>query len=58
MASNYEEDVIVGLALPMNSYHLQAPTFCGEEDVEKPFAWFIDVAAICRWPARVTIIKA
>jgi len=47
MASNNEEDVVVGLALPMNSYHLQAPTFCGEEDVEKPFAESIDVAAIC-----------
>jgi len=50
------EDDIGGPALPMNRYHLQAPIFSGEEDVEQFITEFSDVAAICRWPARVTLI--
>jgi len=51
------EDVIGGPALPLDKYHLWAPIFSGEEDVEQFIAEFSDVAAICRWPARVTLIQ-
>jgi len=50
------EDVIYGSVLPVDRYHLQAPTFLGE-DVEHIIAEFSDVAAICRWPAKVTLIQ-
>jgi len=50
------EDDIGGPALPMDSYHLRAPIFSGEEDVEQFITEFSDVAAICRWPAIVTLI--
>jgi len=42
------KDAIGSPALPMDRYHLRAPTFCGEEDVEQFITEFIDVAAICR----------
>jgi len=51
------EDVIGHPALPMDRYHLRVPTFCGEEDVQQFIAEFSNVAAICRWPARVTLIQ-
>jgi len=51
-----EEDHIGGPALPMNRYHLRAPIFSGEEDVEQFITEFSDVAAICRWPNWVTLI--
>jgi len=51
------EDGIGGPALPMDRYHLRAPIFSGEEDVEQLITEFSDVAAICRWPARVTLIQ-
>jgi len=52
------EDVIGGPALPMDRYHLRAPIFSGEEDVEQFITEFSDVAAICRWPAGVTLIQS
>jgi len=52
-----EEDYIGGPALPMDRYHLRAPIFSEEEDVEQFITEFSDVAAICRWPARVTLIQ-
>jgi len=52
-----EEDNIGGPALPMDRYHLRAPIFSGEEDVEQFITEFSNVAAICRWPARVTLIQ-
>jgi len=52
-----EEDNIGGPALPMDKYHLRAPIFSGEEDMEQFITEFSDVAAICRWPARVTLIQ-
>jgi len=51
------EDDIGGPALPIDRYHLRAPIFPGEEDVEQFITEFSDVAAICRWPARVTLIQ-
>jgi len=51
------EDNIGGPALPMNRIHLRAPIFSGEEDVEQLITEFSDVAAICWWPARVTLIQ-
>jgi len=51
------EDGIDGPALPMDRYHLRAPIFSGEEDVEQFITEFSDVAAISRWPARVTLIQ-
>jgi len=51
------ENVISGPVLPMDRHHLQAPNFSGEEDVEQFITEFSDVAAICRWPARVTLIQ-
>jgi len=50
------EDDIGGPALPMDRYHLWAPIFSGEEDVEQFITEFSDVAAIYRWPARFTLI--
>jgi len=41
-----EEDNIGGPALPMDRYHLLAPIFSGEEDVEQFITEFSDVAAI------------
>jgi len=41
----------------MDRYHLWAPIFSGEEDVEQFITEFSDVAAICRWPNRVTLIQ-
>jgi len=41
----------------MDKYHLRASIFSGEEDVEQFITEFSDVAAICRWPARVTLIQ-
>jgi len=52
-----EVDNIGGPPLPMNRYHLRAPIFSGEEDVEQFITEFSDVAAICRWPNRVTSIQ-
>jgi len=52
-----EEDDKGGPALPMDRYHLQAPIFSGEEDVEQFITEFSDVAASCRWPNRVTLIQ-
>jgi len=52
-----EEDHIGGSALPMDRYQLWAPIFSGEEDVEQFITEFSDVAAICRWPNRVTLIQ-
>jgi len=52
-----EEDHIDGPALPMDRYHLRAPIFSGEEDLEQFITDFSDVAAICRWPNRVTLIQ-
>jgi len=52
-----EEDHIGGPALPMGRYHLRAPIFSGEEDVEQFITEFSDVAAICGWPNRVTLIQ-
>jgi len=51
-----EEDYIGGPTLPMDRYHLRAPIFSGEEDVEQFITEFSDVAAICRWLPRVTLI--
>jgi len=51
-----EEDNIGGAALPMYRYHLQAPIFSGE-DVKQFITEFSDVAAICRWQNRVTLIQ-
>jgi len=51
------EDDIGGPALPMDRYHLQAPVFSGEEDVEQFITEFSNVAGICRWSARVTLIQ-
>jgi len=51
-----EED-IGGPGLPMNKYHLRAPLFLGEEDVEQFITEFSDVAAICQWFAWVTLIQ-
>jgi len=42
------EDDIGSPALPMDRYHLQAPIFSGEEDVEQFITEFSDVAAIYR----------
>jgi len=52
-----EEDNIGCPALPMDRYQLRAPIFSGEEIVEKFITEFSDVAAICRWLARVTLIQ-
>jgi len=52
-----EEDHIGGPALPMDRYHLRAPIFSGEENVKQFITEFSDVAAICRWPNRVTLIQ-
>jgi len=52
-----EEDNIGGPALPMDRYHLRAPIFSGEEDVEQFITEFSYVAAIWRWPNRVTLIQ-
>jgi len=52
-----EEDHIGDPALPMDRYHLRAPIFSGEEDVEQFITEVSDVAAICRWPNRVTLIQ-
>jgi len=52
-----EEDHISGPALLMNRYHLRGPIFSGEEDVEQFITEFSGVAAICRWPNRVTLIS-
>jgi len=52
-----EEDNIGSPALPMDMYHLWAPTLSGEEDVEQFITEFSDVAAICKWPNRVTLIQ-
>jgi len=52
-----EEDHIGGPALPMDRYHLRAPIFSGEKDVEQFITEFSDVAAIYRWPNRVTLIQ-
>jgi len=52
-----EEDNIGGPALPMDRYYLQAPIFSGKEDVDQFITEFSDVAAICRWPNRVTLIQ-
>jgi len=52
-----EEDHIGGPALAMDRYHLRAPIFSGEEDVEQFITEFSDVAAIWRWPLRVTLIQ-
>jgi len=41
------DDGIGSPALPMNRYHLRAPIFSGEEDVEQFITEFSDVAAIC-----------
>jgi len=51
------EDDIGGPALPIDRYHLRAPIFSGEKDAEQFITEFSDVAAICRWPARVTLIQ-
>jgi len=52
-----EEDHIGGPALPMDRYHLRASISSREEDVEQFITEFSDVAAICRWPNRVTLIQ-
>jgi len=41
----------------MDRYHLGAPAFSGEEDVEQFITTFSDVAAICRWPVKVSLIQ-
>lgn len=51
------KDVTGGPALPIDRYHLWAPTICREEDVKQFIAEFRDATAICRWPARVTLIQ-
>jgi len=51
------EDDIGGPALSMDRYHLRAPIFLGKEGVEQLITEFSDVAAICQWPARVTLIQ-
>jgi len=52
-----EENNIGGPVLPMDRYHLRAPIFSGEEDMEQFITEFSDVAAICRWPNRVSLIQ-
>jgi len=52
-----EENYIGGPALPMDRYHLRNPIFSGEEDVEQFITEFSDVAAICRYPPRVSLIQ-
>jgi len=52
-----EEDHIGGPALPMDRYHLRTPFLSGEEDVKQFITEFSDVAAICRWPNRFTLIQ-
>jgi len=51
------ENDIGSPVLPMDRYHLWAPIFSGEEDVEQFITEFSDVTAICQWPARVTLIQ-
>lgn len=51
------EDNIGGPGLPMDRYHLRAPIFSGEEHVEQFITKFNDVAAICQWPARITLMQ-
>jgi len=51
------EDDIGSSALPMDKYHLPAPIFLGEDDVEQFITEFSDVVAICRWPTRITLIQ-
>jgi len=51
------EDVIGSPALPIDRYHSRASTFSGKENVEQFITEFSDMAAICRWPARVTLIQ-
>jgi len=51
------EDVIGGLVLPMDRHYLWAPTFSGEKDVVQFIAECSHIAAISRWPARVTLIQ-
>jgi len=51
------ENSISSPALPVGRYHLRAPIFSGEEDVEQFITEFSDVTTICRWPARVTLIQ-
>jgi len=50
-------EVVIGSpALLINRYHLQAPAFSGE-DVQQFITKFSDVAAIFRWPVKVTLIQ-
>jgi len=51
------EDGIGGTALPMDMHNLRAPIFSKEEDVQQFITEFSDVAAICQWPAKVTLIQ-
>jgi len=51
-----EEDNIGGPVLLIDRYHLRAPIFSGK-DVEQFIIEFSDVAAVCRWPNRVTLIQ-
>jgi len=52
-----EEENIGGPALPIDRYHLPASIFSGEEDAEQFITEISDVAAIWRWPNRVTLIQ-
>jgi len=54
------EPIEAGLAAVEDAYgqvSFAGPTFCGEEDAEQFIAEINDVAAICRWPTRVTLIQ-
>jgi len=51
------EDFVGIPALPLDRYHLRAPTFCEEEDVKQFIAEVSDVAAIYIWPAKVNLMQ-
>jgi len=42
----------------MDRYHLLAPTFCREKDVEQFIAEFSDVAAICRCHSDIAAVMS
>jgi len=51
------DDSIGGPALPIDRYHLQASIFSGEKNVEHFITEFSDVAVICRWLAKISLIQ-
>jgi len=43
--------------LDADRYHLKAPTFTGEEEVEQFIREFGDVMEVVQWPPRVALLK-